>query len=448
MKTIIFYIIFLGVVFQTAYSYDNVPPSQKPPKNLASDNVPQFVVLGFDDQMTQEGMKAVVNAFNGRTNPGGKGQASTFDGTPARATFYTTSSNLGLSKELHKQAYSDGHEIGNHTDDHVTAFATDEGTWKTKMLKCNSDLSGAGISASSIVGFRTPFLQYTNATFKAIKSVGFVYDCSVEEGFQTDQTGGTFFWPYTLDSGSPGNKLFVEWEMAGYEVLTSYPGVWEMPCYVIVVPTDDECEKYGLQKGLRERIHKKIDYFDVVNGKITGLDYNLLYEAGLSGTEMGKVMCYSLDLHYNGNRSPFNFGAHSNYYGEADRISGLKYFLDYALQKPDVRVVPAIKVVDWMKNPIALDPGKTALRPDHSSRVLQKGSIKIASSYVVLQSVPAGDYSITLFSSNGREVFSIKLQQLTPGDCSFQLPQSIPSQMYIVRIAGAGSTLYQLLMKR
>ncbi|MBN1980486.1 MAG: polysaccharide deacetylase family protein, partial [Chitinivibrionales bacterium] len=373
-------------------------------------------------------------------------QTSTYDASKALCTFYTTSSNLGQTSALHKEAYADGHEIGNHTQDHVTAFSTDEGTWKSQMSKCNSELSAAGISASTIVGFRTPFLQYSNATFRAMKSIGFVYDCSVEEGFQPDQTGGTFFWPYTLDQGSPGNKLFVEWEMAGYEVLASYPGLWEMPCYVIVVPPDEECEKYGLQKGLRERIHNKIDYFEVATGKITGLDYNLLYEAGLSGQEMGKVMCYTLDIHYNGNRSPFNFGAHSNYYGESDRISGLKYFLDYALQKPDVRVVPAIKVVEWMRNPTALDPNKTQIEVKKSSPTSFLKGVKITGNQISIPTEIPGQYSVSLFTSNGKEIFSASHIAKSAGFSMVALPKDLPVQTYVVIITAPGLMKYQTLV--
>ncbi|MBN1982237.1 MAG: polysaccharide deacetylase family protein, partial [Chitinivibrionales bacterium] len=127
----------LWCLIGSGYSRENVPPSQKPPGNLPSNNVPQFVVLGFDDQMTAEGMKNVLGAFKGKVNPGGRGQTSTYDASKALCTFYTTSNNLGQTSALHKEAYADGHEIGNHTQNHVTAFSTDEGTWKSQMSQCN-----------------------------------------------------------------------------------------------------------------------------------------------------------------------------------------------------------------------------------------------------------------------------------------------------------------------
>ena len=63
---------------------------------------------------------------------------------------------------------------------------------------------GPGVTEEDIFGFRTPFLKYNNATFEALQAEGFVYDCSIEEGYQPDHDGTNYYWPYTLDEGSPG----------------------------------------------------------------------------------------------------------------------------------------------------------------------------------------------------------------------------------------------------
>ncbi len=425
----------------SAFCRDNVPPSQNPPGNLPPQAVPQFVVLGFDDQKDKAPMQWVVDLFEGKTNPAGNGQSATFDGTPARAAFYTSTIYLRDKHALHKSAYESGHEMGNHTHTHCTAFATPESCWKNEMQQCTDSLASTGIPRSAIKGFRTPFLQYSNGTFKAMVSLDFVYDCSVEEGFQEDQKGGDFFWPYTLDNGSPGNKLFaVDWLVPGHTLLESYPGFWEMPCYVIVIPPDEKCAEYGLQPGLRKRIGNKLDYFDTTCGKITGLDYNLLYEAALDGEEMGAVLCYNLDLFYDGNRAPMNFGLHSNYYSESDRKSGLEKFVTYALSKPDVRIVPPIKVIEWMRDPVPLHPTGATKTPT-SSQSLQEPMVRGLYGNTLQVYIPvSGQYTITLYTVTGREVVSVSSYFLMNNHATVNLnPHNVLSpHTYIVRILGNG----------
>ncbi len=85
--------VFAAVAFLsgTAFSQDNVPPSYDPPDNLAVDNVPQFIVMGFDDCMYPDGMTWVLDTLLNRKNPAGNGNPLTFDGTPLYASFYINS---------------------------------------------------------------------------------------------------------------------------------------------------------------------------------------------------------------------------------------------------------------------------------------------------------------------------------------------------------------------
>jgi hypothetical protein len=88
-------------------------------------------------------------------------------------------------------------------------------------------------------------------------------------------------------------------------------------------------------------------------------------DAGLNGAEMSAVLKYNLDLHIAGNRSPLIFIAHSHLYtfssaeSNADtpsaavrdeRWKGLTDFIDYALTKPETRIVAAKDVLSWVKN--------------------------------------------------------------------------------------------------
>lgn len=398
------------------FAQDNVPPSQNPPNNLPVKYVPQFIVLGFDDQPSEAGMNAVLNLMDGMKNPEGLGQEETFDGTSAQITFYSNSANFSATENAHKKAIADGHEIANHTASHTTSFSTSEGTWTSEINQCNSGIVGLGVPEDQIFGFRTPYLQYNDATFKALASIDFLYDCSIEEGWDAKQNAGNFLWPHTLDNGSPGNKVMVDWNDPDlpYELIESHPGLWEMPCYVITIPADSLCEKYDLPERLRNRIKTQSPagaYFDTINGKITGLDYNLYFEAGLVGMEIGKVLCYNLDCFYNGNRTPLNYGTHSRYYtGELPNgIEGLEYFLDYALKKPDVRIVSAINVVRWMQNPKLLDPSSNVVAKSGAAKMsIASVQVKTVGSHSIqINGLAPGTYEIALFTLDGQMVASI-----------------------------------------
>lgn len=404
------------VTLCTNSTADNVAPSQKPPNNLSVSNVPQFVIFGYDDQESTEGMQAVLDIFKARKNPQGIDQKETFDGTPLRCSFYTTGKYLNSSEliALHKKALADSFEIGNHTNEHATGLTTSEATWKNEMQICNDALISAGIPKSKIYGFRTPFLEYNNATFKAIKSMGFIYDCSIEEGCERNQSIGVYFWPHTLDNGSPGNKAATEEPNPNppLELLTSYPGIWEIPCYYLVLPADSLCVKYGISKGLRKRTYNNINYFDTVSGKLTGLDYNLIEEAKVTDKEFVGIVKYNLDMAYKGNRAPLTLGSHSNYYSDPTWASVLKQIIDYSLTLADVRIIPAINLIQWMRNPKGLSPTPVC-QPAVKNN---SGTFRIKSlsrRTFEISGLSPGTYEIALYTASGKKIMSVSKQIFT-----------------------------------
>ena len=361
---------------------DKFLPSQNPPKNLNAEKIPLFFTMGFDDndksgftsQKGIEGMKWAVDTFVSRKNP---------DGSNCSCAFYFTSSYITKEKALEpphlvkkswKYAIDNGFEIGCHSHSHPdgTKFTIDE--WLFEMNKCvdiltkpyeeesDSNDTGIGIAKSEIKSFRTPFLSYNANMLKAVEKMGFLYDCSLEEGVQDDQDGTNFYFPYTLDEGSPGNK-FTNLQNPQIEKIGNHAGVWEVPIHVVIVPPDDLCEKYGIKKGLRKKCALKQDYFEEKDGKITGLDYNCLAEFQMTGEEFLATLKYTLDLRLKGNRAPFVLGAHTGIYSleyesepsiiisEQERRKVIEDFLDYALSKPEVFVVTPLTIIEWMKNP-------------------------------------------------------------------------------------------------
>ena len=325
-------------------------PSPLPPAGLAVGVVPQFILLTFDDNPEVEPMSWIMDVANSRKNP---------DGSDIALTFFTNGKHLDHDPQLvalHKKALHEGHVIANHTQNHFhgSNFTVDE--WIREIELCNAAFEHAGIPASAITGFRTPFLEYNAATFTALESAGFLFDSSLEEGYQEDMDGTNYLWPYTLDAGSPGNAATTSTE--GKELVASHPGLWELAVHVLVVPPDDACARYGIEPGLRRRIHKTLletsDWdWSADSAKITGYDYNLLEMANLSGPEFLTILKYAFDLRQAGNRAPFIFGGHTALYplSRPDRRKALEEFIDYALSHPEVRFVSPIELIEWMRDP-------------------------------------------------------------------------------------------------
>src|SRR5690606_36722212 len=88
--------------------------------------------------------------------------------------------------------------------------------------------TGVGVPLNEIYGFRTPYLETKDAAISVVKELGLWYDCSLDEGFQFDQDGTNYLWPYTLDSGSPGHDLVWEWVDVTGQVM-AHSWLWELP---------------------------------------------------------------------------------------------------------------------------------------------------------------------------------------------------------------------------
>lgn len=353
-------------------SSDLRAPSPSPPGGLAPEEVPQFVAFGWDDNGHLDGMEWTLELVRDRHNPEGTGNARTHDGRPWSMSYYMTSA-YGAEPDLAevwRRAYRQGHELGVHTVTHTTNVTTTLEEWRREIGDCRDFLvQEIGVPREEILGFRTPFLEHNDATFVALRELGLLYDCSLEEGFDAVQEGDDFLWPYTLDSGSPGNELLVARERK--QPVANHPGLWELPQHAFVVPPDELCEHYGIEPGFRERLAQVVAYFEPENGKITGFDYNLWYLFHLSGPEVTAILKYTLDRRLAGNRAPFFVGVHSEEYSEQsepalgstylERRRAIEDFLDHAASHEAVRIVAARDVLQWVREPTPLE--RPALEP-------------------------------------------------------------------------------------
>jgi hypothetical protein len=345
---------------------DNVAASIDPPGGLKANKVPQFVMFGFDDNAYSDGINWVVNTlFANRQNN---------DGSAALATFFliggaATTNNGGVFNNFGGQtetdmtnawanAFAAGHELGNHTWDHADGGDSRVlADWVNEIQPANDFVKNAlGIPQCQLVGWRFPYLHFDDAGFQAFSAAGYVYDTSIEFGYDWWQPPGFtmgfgssdpnygkhFWWPFTLDNGLDSSFACCS------KGVQAHPGVWEFPVHTFTHPNTMDPTKVTT---------------------VTGLDYNLW--TTIANVDPAVDFCgtlkYSFDQRYNGNRSPFNVGCHSDIYSQynttADnafmntydfRRKALTCFLDYVLTYKDARVVTFKQVIEWMRNPQSL----------------------------------------------------------------------------------------------
>ena len=370
-----------------------------PPQRLLPDQVPMFFSIGFDDNSISGiegsggtgGMSWILDFLRNKKNPVSLGNILTYDSTPIRVSFFNSSKyqqnfvvdNPVYVKRSWNTALIDGHEIGIHTVNHLHGSEFNTTQWSTEigdtfdhlikpfalneLLNFPSATSGMGADPLKITGFRTPFLEYNDEMFSVLVQQGYSYDSSIEEGWEYTIDGSNYPWPYTLDSGSPGNQYMLDSGFPNKESLSSHPGLWELGVNPLVVPPDDSTLQYGVNYSIRDKVKDNMPWFDLEGGKITGFDYNLWGLAKLNKIESLATLKYTLDLRLqNGNRAPFMLGAHTDYFGSKnasifpqisvrERQEVIEEFIIYAQSKPEVRIVPFISILNWMRNPSAID---------------------------------------------------------------------------------------------
>jgi hypothetical protein len=402
----VIFLLFAGSIINSEQPVSSHAWSRKPPGNLQPKDIPQFVSITFDDNFgladptAVGGMNYIVDFYNSRKNS---------DGTLIKASFYHTSiyvvddsqkvlggkqgeDHNGRIREAWSSAYKAGHEAGDHTVNHfnggVVQLDPDDccrarnftvAEWTAEIQGCKDHLtgpSGIGATPNDVIGFRTPYLGYNDHVFTALSNLKFAYDTSIPNCFDDQEDGTNCSWPYTLDQGSPDmDAIALKFSTSSTKIpisfpkVTKHPGLWELPPTTLIIPPDSVASKYSFTPGLRTRVAKRhpMPYpsiYEPSTGKIAGLDYTLLIDAGLSGAEMAAVLKYNFDLHLSGNRSPLIFIGHSHLYTSSspesnpdtptasvrdERWKGLTDFIDYALTKQETRIVAARDVLNWMK---------------------------------------------------------------------------------------------------
>ncbi|KAK9739762.1 Transmembrane amino acid transporter protein [Popillia japonica] len=282
------------------------------PNNLPSTEIPQMVLLTFDDAVTAQTYDYYERAFFGRKNP---------DGCEIQVTYYVSHEYTDYSKvhALHAR----GHEIALHSITHepYTYYwdnLDEEGYYAEFGGERELIAKFANIPRTDIQGIRVPLLQLAgDRSFQAIERSGMMYDSSWPTQAYMDPPA----WPYTL------NYLSDQDCPIGACPTSSFPGMWVQPMvnwldnsgYVcsmvdscIFVPTDTQ----GVLDFIKRNFHR----------------------------------------HYDNNRAPFGFYVHAAWFlRNPNNFEAYLQFLDYLESLNDVYIVSVQRALEWVRNPKTLN---------------------------------------------------------------------------------------------
>lgn len=182
------------------------------PGGLSPQDIPQFVLLTFDDAVNDLNKQFFKELFEERYNP---------NGCPIKSTFYVSHEWTDYSQV--QDLYADGHEIASHTVTHSHGTNFNEEKWANEVVgEAEMLVRYAGVNPRDIKGMRAPFLAVGGDTmFNMLNRYGFYYDSSMSVSAPS--------WPYTLEYKMPHSCAVKPCPKQ------SHPGMWEIPMTVLKV---------------------------------------------------------------------------------------------------------------------------------------------------------------------------------------------------------------------
>jgi len=269
------------------------------PGGYSREDIPQFVLLTFDDAVNSLNQQFFKELFNNRRNP---------NGCPIKSTFYISHEWTDYSQV--QDLYAGGHEIASHTVTHSDGKGFDDVKWADEVIGMAEMLVRyAGVKPQDIKGMRAPFLQVGgDAMFSTLKRYGLNYDSSMS----TTGSG----WPYTLEYQMPHSCAVHPCPEQ------SHPGMWEIP-----MPT----------------------LKDIRGGSCAMAD-GCYYEE--DGESIQKIFTQNFLDHYTKEKTPFPLFFHSAwFFNRPHRKEAFFKFIDSILALPDVYFVTSSELINWMQNP-------------------------------------------------------------------------------------------------
>ncbi|XP_065574088.1 uncharacterized protein LOC136036058 isoform X4 [Artemia franciscana] len=275
------------------------------PDDLAAEEVPQIVLLTFDDSVNDLNKELYKDLFEkGRKNP---------NGCPIQATFYVSHEWTDYSQV--QNLYSNGHEIASHTVSHSFGEQFSTKKWAKETAGQRDILAAyAGVKPEDIRGMRAPFLSIGgNKMFKMLYDLNFTYDSSMPVYENKPPS-----YPYTLDY-----KLFHDCMIPPCPT-KSYPGVWEVPMVMWQDLNGGRCS--------------------MGDGCSNPPDAEGVY----------KMLVKNFERHYTSNRAPFPLYYHAAWFTTPHHKEGFEAFLDTLVSMDDVWVITNWQLIQWMRDPTPL----------------------------------------------------------------------------------------------
>ncbi|XP_076053304.1 chitin deacetylase-like 5 isoform X10 [Oratosquilla oratoria] len=279
------------------------------PGGIAPQEVPQMVLLTFDDSVNDLNKELYVELFErGRKNPNGCG---------ITATFYVSHEWTDYSQV--QNLYADGHEMASHTIQHSFGEQFSTRRWAREVAGQREILSAyGGVKMEDVRGMRAPFLAIGgNKMFKMLYDQNFTYDSSMPV-YENNPPS----YPYTLDY-----RMFHDCMIPPCPT-KAYPGVWEVPMVMWQDLTGGRCS--------------------MGDACTTPSDAEGVY----------KMIIKNFERHYTTNRAPFGLYYHAAWFTKPHHKEGFLAFLDTITAMDDVYLVTTNTALEWTRNPVPLSQAR------------------------------------------------------------------------------------------
>lgn len=329
---------------------------------LAVDRPPQFVAIAFDN-CTELSRWKELSEFSARMNEKGEtvhftffvsgvnflagGKRALYQGPHqprghSMIPFSASAEEVAERVKYMNDMRDNGHEIASHAVGHFDGKGWSSADWAQEFkiyselldhVAGNNDLpasAGFAFPASSIAGFRAPFLSTSTGLYPALKAAGFRYD-----------TSGTMLpnlWPEKKDG-------LWRFNLAEIRLHRSRKMTLSMDYNFLVV------QSLGLDQSAR----RKQDRDEMLE---TYLDY--------------------FKANYFGNRAPLHIGHHFTAYHGGVYNEALLVFIERVCGLPEVKCVTYSKLADFMD-------GQSA----ETLKAYQKGDFPSATQSLILFDTPA-----------------------------------------------------------
>jgi len=297
-------------------------PGNLCPERYDCTNVPQMVMVTFDDAINQNNINLYYDIFGGRQNP---------NGCDIKGTFFVSHkyTNYSAVQNFHRL----GHEIAAHSITHND----DETFWSSGSVdQWAKEMGGSrliiekfsNITDNSVLGLRAPYLRVGgNNQFTMMEEQGFLYDSSITAPLQNPP-----LWPYTMYFKMPhrchGNLQ---------NCPTRSHAVWEM-----------------VMNELDRREDPNVDE-DLPGCAMIDSCSNIL-----DGDQFYNFLTHNFYRHFDQNRAPLGLFYHAAWLkNNPDFLDAFLYWIDEILANhPEAYFITMTQVIQWIQEPVSVEAAK------------------------------------------------------------------------------------------